>query len=77
MLIATPNHVATGIPGRVEDIWQVIDGRALERWFLKTICGAIVSGSIENVQVVPEPWIDVLFGTIAWPEEWTIGDLVA
>jgi hypothetical protein len=72
MLIANPNHASSGIPGRAEDISQLIDGRALEKWFLKTICGAIASGSIENVRAVPETWIRALFGALEWPEEWAV-----
>ena len=40
MLIANPNHVSSGAPGQVDDITSAINGRALEKWFLKTICGA-------------------------------------
>jgi hypothetical protein len=72
MLIANPNHVASGVPGRAEDISPLIDGPGLERRFLKTICGAIASASIENVQVVPDTWIRVLFGAVEWPDEWAM-----
>jgi hypothetical protein len=72
MLIANPDHVASGVPGRREDISPLIDGPGFERWFLKTICGAIASKSIENVQVVPDTWIRVLFGAVEWPDEWAM-----
>jgi hypothetical protein len=71
-LIANPNHVASGIPGRADDISPLIDGRALERWFVKTICGAIATGSTGDIRLVPDAWVRVLFGAVEWPEEWAI-----
>ena len=72
MLFASPNHVATGQPGRAEDIARIIDGRALERWFLKTICGAIASDSIEAANTVPRAWLDALFLRSQWPDQFAM-----
>jgi hypothetical protein len=54
MLIANPNHLGSGKPGRAEDVSLLINGRGLERWFAKLICGAIATGSIKDVNAVPE-----------------------
>jgi hypothetical protein len=72
MLIANPNHVSSGKPGRAEDISSLIDGRALERWFLKLICGSIATGSIKDVNAVPEHLVRALFQRIEWPSEYAI-----
>jgi len=48
MFMAGGQHLASGAVGRATDITPVIDGRALERWFLKLMCGAVVTGSIEQ-----------------------------
>jgi hypothetical protein len=50
----------------------MIDGRALERWFLKFMCGAIVTGSIDPMRTVPETWVTALFGRTQWPEQWAL-----
>jgi hypothetical protein len=60
MLIAFQNHIATGEVGKVGDIRGQIDGRNLERWFLKTICGAIVAGTFADIRSVPSEWITAL-----------------
>jgi hypothetical protein len=72
MLIASPNHISTGIRGRAEDITAAIDGRGLERWFMKTICGAIAAGTVEGVGENPPSWIGALFARTAWPEQWAM-----
>jgi hypothetical protein len=72
MFIANPVHLATGRSGSQEDIAELIDGRALEKWLLKTICGAIASNSIEDVNEVPDEWVQALFDHIPWPEEWAM-----
>ncbi len=72
MLIANPNHISTGIRGRAKDITPTLDGRGLERWFMKTICGAIAAGTIEGVTEIPPPWIGALFTRTAWPENWAM-----
>ena len=72
MLIANPNHISSGIPGRVDDITPVLNGRALEKWFLKTICGAIATRNVDSVDVIPERWIDGLFDHIPWPDDWAL-----
>jgi len=48
------------------------DGVALERWFLKFMCGAVASNSIAQSRNVPTEWIDVLFGRTQWPESWAL-----
>jgi hypothetical protein len=71
LLIASARHIS-GVAGRVEDITAVIDGRALERWFLKTICGAIAAGAIEGVTQIPERWLQGLFERSEWPDQWAM-----
>jgi hypothetical protein len=63
MLSANPNHVATGQPGRAEDISALIDGRALEKWFLKLLCGIAATDSVENAQKVRDEWVLALSDT--------------
>lgn len=70
MLIAGKYHLHSGVKGRAGDIRYELDGRALERWFLKTICGAIKTRTIANVHSVPSVWIQALFDRIRWPDEW-------
>lgn len=72
MLIANPNHIATGEPGELGDITPVLDGRALERWFLKFICGAVATGSIRELSAIPERWVRCLFERADWPSEWAL-----
>ena len=72
MLIASPKHVRTGALMTSTDIAAVIHGRALERWFLKTICGGVSSRNIDGMEEVPRRWIEGLFARIAWPEEWAL-----
>lgn len=48
VLIVGQMHPTTGVVGRLDEIKPVIDGRALERWFLKTICGLIYAEQIDN-----------------------------
>jgi hypothetical protein len=72
MLIANPNHVSSGIRGKVEDITQVLNGRNLEKWFLKTICGAIAAKVFDNIDVIPINWIRALFDRIDWPDTWAM-----
>jgi hypothetical protein len=47
-----------------------IDGRALETWMLKTICGAISAKAIEGVTDVPVEWVRALFQRDPWPADW-------
>ncbi len=48
------------------------DGRLLERWMLKVICGAIAAGNYRgHSRVVPASWVDVLYERRPWPEEFT------
>jgi len=63
MFTAGGQHLATGATGRAVDITPLIDGRALERWFLKFMCGAVVTGSIDQTQVVPDEWVTVYLGS--------------
>lgn len=71
MLIANPNHVSSGAAGRAEDITHRIDGRSLEKWCLKTVCGAIATGAVAD-QTIPAVWLEGLFDRIRWPDEWAI-----
>jgi hypothetical protein len=72
MLILGQMHISTGIVGRIDEIKLLIDGRALERWFMKMICGAIAAKAIAGVTEIPRAWIDGLFERTAWPDEWAI-----
>jgi hypothetical protein len=74
MLIAVGARDASGTPVSREDVTVVINGREVERWFLKMICGAIASGSVrgEAARTVPLQWIQGLFGRIDWPDEWCL-----
>ena len=63
-----------GIQGLIptDDLRFEFDGRLIERWMLKVICGAIASGNYGGQsRVVPLSWIDVLYERRAWPEEFT------
>lgn len=70
MLILGQKHLATGVMGRSEDIQPTIDGRALERWFLKLLCGGFNSKAFARNTEVPRQWIDALFLRVAWPIEY-------
>lgn len=72
MFIAGANNLATGAPGRIEDIAPNIDGRSLERWMLKTICGALAAGSVAGVRALPLAWLRVLFNHVTWPQPWSM-----
>ena len=68
-LIAAGTHPAERRAGRLEEITPIVDGRALERWFLKTICGAIACEAVQG-STIRTRWVKALFGRIPWPEEW-------
>jgi hypothetical protein len=72
MLISNPNHVSSGKRGRIEDIPQVLSGRNLEKWFLKTICGALAAKAFGDADVIPIDWIKVLFDRVEWPDTWAM-----
>ena len=72
MLLAGQKHISTGVLGRIQEITPVLNGHALEKWFMKTICGAISARTIEGISEVPQRWIEGLFSKIPWPEEWAI-----
>lgn len=72
MLIANPNHIASGVRGRAADIALVLDGRGLEKWFLKTICGAVNTNTITGVVTSPARWTEVLFDRVRWPDHWAM-----
>lgn len=72
MLIANSKHISSGRPGHKDDIALLVDGRALEKWFLKLICGAIRAKSIQGVAEIPATWIHALFNKVSWPDGWPI-----
>jgi hypothetical protein len=49
------------------------NGRAIEKWLLKLVCGAVASGNYGGVdRQVPLEWIEVLFGMKPWPEYFSL-----
>lgn len=72
MLLAGQKHIRTGEIGKIQEITPIINGRALEKWFMKIICGAISAKAIDGITEVPQQWIEGLFSKIPWPEEWAI-----
>jgi hypothetical protein len=72
MLMAGGGFPGRDHPGASTDVAPNIDGRALERWFLKFMCGAIATGSIDPARTVPDAWVMVLFERTAWPEQWAL-----
>jgi hypothetical protein len=72
MLILGQKHLASGEVGRIDEIAMKIDGRRLERWFLKTICGAISSKMINPSPQIPQEWIRSLFARESWPDDWAL-----
>jgi hypothetical protein len=60
-----------GIQGLIptDEMRFEFDGRLIERWMLKIVCGAIASGNYGGQsRVVPVSWVDVLFERREWPE---------
>jgi hypothetical protein len=72
MLIMGKHYIGTGEVGKIEHITPSINGRGLERWFMKTICGALSSQNIVRSYKIPDQWIMGLFFRIQWPDEWAI-----
>lgn len=72
MLITGKYHLTSGKIGNISDISSKIDGRALEKWCLKMICGAIKARNIGLKEDIPILWIHALFDKVPWPEEWAI-----
>lgn len=72
MLLAGQKHISTGALGRIQEITPVLNGRVLEKWFMKTICGAIAAKTVEGISQVPHRWIEGLFSKNPWPEEWAV-----
>lgn len=48
---------------------RVFAGADIERWMLKCLIGMVASGNLREQLVKPE-CIDLLYGRIAWPEQW-------
>ncbi len=72
MVLGGGMHVGENRPGRREDLTLSIDGRGLERWFLKTVCGAIASNSLGRPAAIPARWVEILFGGESWPDEFAL-----
>jgi hypothetical protein len=72
MLMAGGGLPGRGAIGKSTDVVPTIDGRALERWFLKFMCGAIATRSIDPARTVPDEWIAALFERVNWPDEWAL-----
>lgn len=68
MLASIGLHVASGDRGRVEDWTPTIDGRGLERWLLKTVCGMIAASAFDRGVIQPE-WLESLFNRAPWADE--------
>jgi hypothetical protein len=61
-----------GIQGLIpiDDLRFEFNGRLLERWMLKVICGAIAAGNYRGQsRSVPSSWVDVLYERRPWPNE--------
>ena len=67
MLVFNGIHLSTGERARFEDLTLRLDGRKLEHWMLKVICGAISTGNLQ-AGAVELTWLHALFGHAPWPE---------
>jgi hypothetical protein len=64
-------RLATLGGGHIDDLSSPINGREIEKWLLKLICGAIASRNVsETGAIVRREWIDALFDRCPWPEDW-------
>ena len=72
MLLSGENHIASGVRGSLEDMTPVIDGRSLEKWFMKTLCGFVAGKSVNGFREVQLRWVEGLFAKIPWPDEWSV-----
>jgi len=54
-------------PKSVQDD-NLFDGRVVEKWFLKVICGLVAGPGMGN-GIVPQDWKSILVGG-SWPKEW-------
>jgi hypothetical protein len=67
--------ICTRKGGDVSEIATEIDGRQLERWLLKVICGAIGSQNIgdhRDAKEVSPDWVRALFARSPWPETYAL-----
>jgi hypothetical protein len=55
--------------GKIELVDEVMCGEDIERWFLKSVIGAVCSGSMSPAFLKSE-CLDVLYGRVPWPEGW-------
>lgn len=61
-----------GIQGVIplDDLCFEFDGRVLERWLLKVLCGVLASGNHSGKdRIVPKEWVEVLYERRPWPQE--------
>jgi hypothetical protein len=53
----------------LDELCFEFDGRVIERWLLKVLCGVLASGNHSGSnRSVPRAWIEVLYERRSWPE---------
>ena len=74
MFVAMDNLNETGLNPQLPAIAATIDGDALERWMLKTLCGGLFSGNFlvapgERMKGICPPigWLEILFKDADYP----------
>lgn len=72
MLLSHRSHINSGMNGSSEELSFNINGRELEKWFLKFICGAVASKNLGVNTNIQDEWVAVLFSRVAWPDHWSI-----
>jgi hypothetical protein len=72
LMLAAVGGFRAGEVGRAADITSPIDGRSLERWCLKMICGALATENVVIPMGFPHLWLDALVSRVAWPDSWAI-----
>src|SRR6202023_3489206 len=68
MPVSNELHVVSGDRGRVDDLTPTIDGRGLERWLLKTVCGMVAASAFDR-GIVEREWLEALFNRAPWPDQ--------
>jgi hypothetical protein len=54
----------------IDNLRFEFDGRVLERWLLKVLCGVLASGNHSGkTRDVPKDWVEILYERRPWPKE--------